>query len=211
MIDLRGQRFGRLVAMDPTDGRYRGTVVVWRCKCDCGQEKLVPASLLRGGLVKSCGCLQDQIRRKDITGETRGHLTAIRPTDDRRNGKTVWEWRCQCGRAVYKPPGMVRDGMSTMCQSCADVLKVRQARARGERIERDAEGRSVKQVEAIRAGKPTVQNTSGVRGVSWHPRLKKWQVRVYVRGEVKHVGYYKDLEKAKIARSRAVEEIYGDT
>ncbi len=54
--DIAGQRFGKLVAIEPTDRRARGNVI-WRCLCDCGKEALVPYSSLSSGNTKSCGCL----------------------------------------------------------------------------------------------------------------------------------------------------------
>lgn len=35
--NLIGQRFGKLVAIRPTD-RKVGTNIVWEMKCDCGNE-----------------------------------------------------------------------------------------------------------------------------------------------------------------------------
>lgn len=87
-LDLTGQRFGRLTAVERTDKRLK-TSYLWRCQCDCGRSCTVSASLLTGGQVKSCGCLQDESRRTDITGEKRGHLTAIKPTNHRRGNDTI--------------------------------------------------------------------------------------------------------------------------
>lgn len=53
---LAGQRFGRLVTIEPTDKRMGGSVV-WRCHCDCGGEALVSYNSLTSGNTKSCGCL----------------------------------------------------------------------------------------------------------------------------------------------------------
>lgn len=52
--DLTGQKFGRLTAIE-ISGR-KGTKMLWRCLCDCGQEKFIQSSRLINGLVKSCGC-----------------------------------------------------------------------------------------------------------------------------------------------------------
>lgn len=56
LIDLTGQRFGRLlvircVGRDP-EGR-----AMWLCKCDCGNETVVHSRHLRTGATQSCGCL----------------------------------------------------------------------------------------------------------------------------------------------------------
>lgn len=55
--DLSGQKFGKLTALgrDESDKRHSAR---WRCKCDCGNETVVPAHALRSGHVRSCGCLQ---------------------------------------------------------------------------------------------------------------------------------------------------------
>lgn len=36
--DLSGQRFGKLVCLKPTEDRSRDGGVIWRCRCDCGNE-----------------------------------------------------------------------------------------------------------------------------------------------------------------------------
>lgn len=53
-----GKRFGRLVAIEkyPTNKPKP----YWRCLCDCGNEKIVSASNLVCGNVKSCGCLRKE-------------------------------------------------------------------------------------------------------------------------------------------------------
>lgn len=56
-IDLTGQRFGRLVALEPTEERS-DKKIVWCCLCDCGNEAFVISSHLRSGHSKSCGCLK---------------------------------------------------------------------------------------------------------------------------------------------------------
>lgn len=55
-LDLSGRRFGRLVALEPTEKREWNSVV-WRCQCDCGRMVEVAGSSLTSGNTKSCGCL----------------------------------------------------------------------------------------------------------------------------------------------------------
>lgn len=55
MKDLTGQRFFRWTVIEPTEGRQcKG--IMWRCRCDCGIERIVNGANLRRGLTKSCGC-----------------------------------------------------------------------------------------------------------------------------------------------------------
>ena len=55
-IDMTGQRFGRLVVVEYS-GKTNKNVCLWRCKCDCGREKIVARKNLMGGGTRSCGCL----------------------------------------------------------------------------------------------------------------------------------------------------------
>jgi len=58
LIDEIGKRYGRLAVIErgPDDKSYGTTRTMWLCRCDCGNETLVPGGSLRAGSIKSCGC-----------------------------------------------------------------------------------------------------------------------------------------------------------
>lgn len=58
VIDLTGQRFGRLVVIE-RDLKTRGTNARWRCRCDCGAETTLVIS--GPNKTQSCGCLKYDI------------------------------------------------------------------------------------------------------------------------------------------------------
>ncbi len=62
--DLTGQRFGRLVALYPTEKRDSKGSVYWHCKCDCGNAADVSEAELRHGNYRSCGCLKAENQKK---------------------------------------------------------------------------------------------------------------------------------------------------
>ena len=64
IIDISGQRFGRLTALHPTERRDRHGSVYWACRCDCGNEREVSEDSLRSGNCKSCGCLNRENHMK---------------------------------------------------------------------------------------------------------------------------------------------------
>ncbi len=66
MIDLTGQRFGRLVAIEVALKRGNRR---WICRCDCGTTKPVLQQSLLSGLTHSCGCL----RREATAANNRTH------------------------------------------------------------------------------------------------------------------------------------------
>lgn len=68
--DITGQRFGRLVALCPTDERDRKQIV-WEFQCDCGNTTRKPGYLVTSGDIQSCGCLAREHSRKLLK---KGHV-----------------------------------------------------------------------------------------------------------------------------------------
>jgi hypothetical protein len=57
-IDLTGQRFEKLTAIEPTDKRDANGCIIWLCSCRCGKESVpVSSKHLKSGHTRSCGCL----------------------------------------------------------------------------------------------------------------------------------------------------------
>ena len=54
-VDIDGQRFGSLVALERMPV-LQGSRSKWLCQCDCGNKTVVSISNLRNGHTKSCGC-----------------------------------------------------------------------------------------------------------------------------------------------------------
>ena len=70
--DVTGQRFGRLIAVRPTEKRdYKGSVI-WLCRCDCGNTIEVSLDGLKQGNYTSCGC-----RKKEINDNIGNTLTFV--------------------------------------------------------------------------------------------------------------------------------------
>lgn len=56
MIDLTGQRFGKLTVIERAKENTKAGKARWICKCDCGNECTVHGAQLRNRNQKSCGC-----------------------------------------------------------------------------------------------------------------------------------------------------------
>lgn len=76
-IDITGQTFGRLTAIEPAGVRDRRTL--WRCRCSCGNDAVVIGKLLRSGHTKSCGCWRSDnwFIQKETHGESHTRLHRI--------------------------------------------------------------------------------------------------------------------------------------
>jgi len=71
LIDLTGQRFGRLTVLERAenykqylDCGWYTTKATWLCRCDCGTECIVIGANLRRGSTRSCGCLRSEKLRE---------------------------------------------------------------------------------------------------------------------------------------------------
>ena len=61
--NLRGQQFGYLTPLEPTGGKHRNDLL-WRCRCQCGNEVVLPATRLLTGNTSSCGCMLTETLQK---------------------------------------------------------------------------------------------------------------------------------------------------
>lgn len=59
-IDMIGQRFERVVVV--ARGSSRPGQLFWQLVCDCGRTHEATGNALRTGRVKSCGCLNSELR-----------------------------------------------------------------------------------------------------------------------------------------------------
>ena len=72
LSDITGRRFGRLVALYPTDRRGGQGSVIWHCRCDCGQETDVSYNDLMYANQQSCGC-----KKREHDKALAGYLTHV--------------------------------------------------------------------------------------------------------------------------------------
>lgn len=110
-IDLTGKRFGRLVVLERA-GNDKRNHALWKCKCDCGNETLVPTDRLKGGKTLSCGCYAREKHRKPVAiGEQFGELTVIEnlPEPNKHHQYSA-KCRCSCGNEIVVLEGSLRSG-----------------------------------------------------------------------------------------------------
>lgn len=69
LVDLTGKKFGRLTVIKRAENGKNGHTY-WLCKCICGNKTTVRSDHLKNGLIRSCGCLEDENRK--TMGTTHG-------------------------------------------------------------------------------------------------------------------------------------------
>lgn len=208
-IDLTGMRFGRLMVIERTQSD--SPHAVWRCKCDCGQERVVIGQNLRRHQQKSCGCLD--LERKTIHGAA-------------RNGKTTGEynsWKAMRNRCYRKGNNFYKEyggrGI-TVCDRWLHSFENFLADM-GERpspkhsIEReDVNGNYTPEnchwatmSEQIANQRLRHDNTSGHKGVSWDKVSGKWFAYINRNKEKRiRLGLFESLQDAIDAREKAEKE-----
>lgn len=113
--NLIGKHFGNLVVLGLAEKeKQQKNKNIWKCECQCENKTIVYASTnqLEFKNVTSCGCM----RRKDISGQRFGKLTAIKPTSQRSgNLSVVWKCQCDCGNVCYYPLDRLTIGEAVSC------------------------------------------------------------------------------------------------
>lgn len=79
----------------------------WLCQCSCGTEKVINGCSLRKGSSLSCGCINKENHKGQITnelGNRYGKLTVIDSAGS-KNGFAMWLVQCDCGSKPFVTTG----------------------------------------------------------------------------------------------------------
>ena len=196
--DLTGLRIGKLTVLEPTAERVRNAVV-WKCRCDCGQEILVESRKLKPGAIYSCGCEESPVTvGKDLTGLRFGKLTVLKKSENRaKDGNPLWVCRCDCGNTVDVRQSNLQSGTTTSC-GC---------RRSPQKNLHYTEGTCL---EMLRTDTMYKTNTSGVRGVYYSSKRHKWIAQIMFKKKCYYLGGYDSLDDAAKVRAAAEEKVFGD-
>ena len=204
--NITSKRFGRLVAVE---FRYynENHGDCWLFRCDCGNEKIMPAANVKWCRVRSCGCLQtehiEHLRKQDITGQQYGRLTAIRPTVDHdTSGSIIWECKCECGTTVYYSVNRLSRGNTLSC-GCL----YRDTRGTCSENRWDAVDGTLLSV-LVTSKEPKSNNSSGCTGVYYDKRRDVWHAYINFQKKRYFLGSYKEKEKTIRARKAAEKRLH---
>ena len=111
--DLTGQRFGRLVCLEPSPHRNKQGGTQWLCQCDCGKQCLAATHQLLCGYKKSCGCLSHP-PLKDYVGKRFGMLTVLEYAG-KWDSMHRWRCLCDCGNETIVGQTLLQSGRTKSC------------------------------------------------------------------------------------------------
>lgn len=100
--DLAGKKFGRLTVIERYAKNTKQEKPQWICKCDCGNEHIVPSASLVSGDTRSCGCLSKETKRTYKHGMTHSKLYSVwRNMIDRCYREKNHAYKDYGGRGIY--------------------------------------------------------------------------------------------------------------
>lgn len=117
-INLENQKFGKLVVIKRSgtktnaDGSKKA---LWLCKCDCGNYTEVITNNLKSGKTKSCGCVRNKDKLKNLIGQKFGRLTVIKRDENSKTNHTMWICKCECGKVKRVDSSNLIRGTTLSC------------------------------------------------------------------------------------------------
>lgn len=107
---LVGKKFGKLTVLENT-GKSNSQGILWRCKCECGNEKIVSTQALTSHHTRSCGCLKLDSHLIDLTNKQFGKLIALYYIPNTKK----WHCKCECGNEKDILGDFLRKGLVQSC------------------------------------------------------------------------------------------------
>ena len=201
-LDLAGIQLGHLTVLEATDHRSSQGSIIWRCRCDCGNEILLPSSSIRNSHIADCGCRRSKrYANADITGQRFGRLAALYATDRRDNsGYKIWHCYCDCGNEIDVSYKALVYGNQ---QSCG--CKKREHESELGTYLTHIDGTSI---EALKSSKIPSNNTTGVRGV--YCVKGRYKAKIVFQKKQFSLGTYDTLAEAATARKKAEKMLKSD-
>jgi hypothetical protein len=213
--DLIGNKYGRLTVNDFA-GMSKSGHAIYKCVCVCGKEKNVQRASLIKNRTKSCGCLRIEATVARTTKHGLSGLDAF----------VTWDGMMQRCHNKKNPVFKYYGGRGIeVCCEWRDVKKfIDWATINGyekglhiDRIDNDKgyspeNCRFVTPAENSAIGRKRKQtnNTSGCVGVSKLKNQNVWESSIKINNKKIHIGRFKTLKDAAIARIIKEIELFGE-
>ena len=225
--DITGERFGRLIALGRVPRKNDKKRYDWECKCDCGNITNVKLSDLKRRKVLSCGCLnrENTLKRNKKFNEysvKNGVVEVILFNSESCMicDEDIWNqykdtcWRINInGYAVGTVNGKPNVQFHKLVLDSGEkyVDHINRNKLDNRRCNLRI---ATPQMNAINQGVNS-RNKSGVKGVYFNKKNGKWVASIIISNKYIHLGTFKTLEDASMARKEAEEKyhkpLFGET
>ena len=209
--DLTGKKYNSLTVISIDKSRTKSRGVMWLCKCDCGNEKIISSNCLVSGSTKSCGeCpinfyelkndfaiiktfnnkefkvnLEDfEVVKKYNWYDMKGYACAL------SNGVTIYMHRV----LMDVPKEMEVDHIdSNKSNNLRSNLRV-----------------CTHKENSRNTNKQRNNTTSTYKGVSYDKSRKKWEAYIMTNDRKYHLGRYETEKEAALKYNIKAKELFGE-
>lgn len=215
---LIGRKFGRweVIESAPKHNNHR----MWKCRCDCGTEKIVYGCNLTTGKTLSCGCYHAERvcnKRKENTFSIHGDVVSASTqkgekftfdlVDMEAVKKYYWQKSYNGYIITYKGNDVIY--LHRYLMNCSDDLVVDHINGDKTNCQR-ANMRICTASQNALNKKVTTDSKSGRVGVVWDKKANKWHAQIMYKAKTYHLGNYDNLNSAIKARIEAEKKYFGE-
>lgn len=226
LIDLTGEKFDKLTVIRRADDLVLPSgkrVVAWSCLCDCGNEVVARGDYLRDGITRHCGCnrkgngvgktnkLNKYIFINDyvigITTNTNNEF-CIDIDDIDKVQKYSW-YESDTGYLMSR----INNKIVRMHRL---IMNVKDKNVVVDHINHNTLDNRKNNLRIVSSSQNNMNkikqsnNTSGITGISWDKRKKKWRAYIKINSKHSELGLYDNFEDAVNARRDAEERYFGE-
>lgn len=207
-----GQKFGKLKVVEKSESD-KGYKAKFKCLCECGNVIDVRADALKSGHTKSCGCIKRNPNKytiKDdicIGTDCNGFEFVIDADDYEKVSKYTWT-KLNTGYFITtsKRKQILLHRFVTDCHGNEIVDHINNNCSDNRKSNLRIRSHSEKQANQ----KLSKNNTSGVKGVSFHKSRGKWIASIEKDYKQHYLGSYSKLSDAANAYDKAAKEMFGE-
>lgn len=212
MIDITGIKFGKLTPIEIV-GKNKRRQLMWKCKCDCGNENVVCGSEMRIGKIKSCGCSKKDAKNiklkpkrgndYDLTHDygigytTKGEIFYFDLEDYEKIKPYSW----------YSVRGYIRAHADK-----APISMHRLVLNASNIVDHINHNKSDNRKSNLRECTPAQNsmNRNGVAGITFDKLSNKWNAYIGMNYKRISLGYFKVKQDAIKARKKAEKKYFGE-
>lgn len=152
-------------------------------------------------------------RFQDLTGKKFNRLTVLRLGKRNSSGQIQWECKCDCGNIVFATTTYLKTGHTKSCGCLSKELASKRLKSEKfvnarNKYRNDIFLKDGTSLALISPKKPRKNNSTGVNGVYWDKKIKKYRPRICIANKQISLGCYTNLKEAEAARKKADDKFY---
>jgi hypothetical protein len=228
-IDLTNKIFGKWTVIEMA-GRDKRGQIFWLCECNCELKtiKTVKGAALTSGRSTNCGCerikrlLENNKKRKKTNRYEKLNETTMIGyasntndifyfnVEDYEKIKDYCWWLNNHGYMYTTAPNSNRRTNMYLHRYIMNFPDLYIDHINRNRLDNRRENlRIVEKEDNLRNISKSFDNQSGYIGVDWVKRESVWRARIVYKGIAYHLGIFKEIKDAIIARLKAELEYFG--